>query len=202
MWPADGAGFHDDPSRLRRQVRARAHASARPDRADGAGGGRWRSGWGGWRSGFWRLRRYRRHATAFRTADVRLRRRPAALRRRREPGDVRLPQARWCCCRRGFRNSTGACRKPSCATRCCTWSARDWLFTVVEELVRAVFWFHPAIWWLLGEIQLAREQAVDREVVEHHARRATSTWMRCWPSPARGRCSTWRRRRCFCASGT
>ncbi|HEY2018853.1 MAG TPA: M56 family metallopeptidase [Bryobacteraceae bacterium] len=43
---------------------------------------------------------------------------------------------------------------------------RDWLFTVTEELVRAVFWFHPAIWWLLGEIQLAREQAVDRQVVE------------------------------------
>jgi protein TonB len=42
----------------------------------------------------------------------------------------------------------------------------DWLFTVAEELVRAVFWFHPAIWWLLGEIQLAREQAVDREVIE------------------------------------
>ena len=39
---------------------------------------------------------------------------------------------------------------------------RDWLFTVVEELVRAVFWFHPAIWWLLGEIGLAREQEVDR----------------------------------------
>jgi beta-lactamase regulating signal transducer with metallopeptidase domain len=43
---------------------------------------------------------------------------------------------------------------------------RDWLFTVAEELVRAIFWFHPAIWWLLGEIQLAREQAVDREVIE------------------------------------
>jgi TonB family protein len=43
---------------------------------------------------------------------------------------------------------------------------RDWLFAVVEELVRAVFWFHPAIWWLLGEIQLAREQAVDRAAVE------------------------------------
>jgi TonB family protein len=42
----------------------------------------------------------------------------------------------------------------------------DWLFTLAEEAVRAVFWFHPAIWWLLGEIQLAREQAVDREVVE------------------------------------
>jgi protein TonB len=42
----------------------------------------------------------------------------------------------------------------------------DWLFTVAEEIVRSVFWFHPAIWWLLGEIQLAREQAVDLEVIE------------------------------------
>jgi TonB family protein len=42
----------------------------------------------------------------------------------------------------------------------------DWLFTVGEELVRAGLWFHPAIWWLLREIQLAREQTVDREVVE------------------------------------
>jgi TonB family protein len=42
----------------------------------------------------------------------------------------------------------------------------DWLFTLGEELVRSVFWFHPAIWWLLGEIGLAREQEVDRQVVE------------------------------------
>ena len=42
---------------------------------------------------------------------------------------------------------------------------RDWLFTAVEESIRAVFWFHPAIWWLLAQIQLTREQAVDREVV-------------------------------------
>jgi TonB family protein len=41
----------------------------------------------------------------------------------------------------------------------------DWLFTVGEEIVRAVFWFHPAIWWLLAEIGLAREQEVDRQVV-------------------------------------
>jgi TonB family protein len=43
---------------------------------------------------------------------------------------------------------------------------RDWLFTIAEEVVRALFWFHPAIWWLLGEIQLSREQAVDREVID------------------------------------
>jgi TonB family protein len=41
----------------------------------------------------------------------------------------------------------------------------DWLFTAAEELIRAGLWFHPAIWWLLGEVQLAREQAVDREAV-------------------------------------
>jgi TonB family protein len=43
---------------------------------------------------------------------------------------------------------------------------RDWLFTMFEELVRAAFWFHPAIWWLLGEIGLAREQEVDRLAIE------------------------------------
>ncbi len=42
----------------------------------------------------------------------------------------------------------------------------DWIFTVAEELVRGLFWFHPAIWWLLAEIQLAREEAVDRATVE------------------------------------
>ncbi len=48
---------------------------------------------------------------------------------------------------------------------------RDWVFTFAEEIVRAVFWFHPAIWWVLGEIQLAREQTVDESVVEiTHAR--------------------------------
>jgi TonB family protein len=43
---------------------------------------------------------------------------------------------------------------------------RDWLFTLAEETVRAIFWYHPAIWWLLGEIQLAREQTVDSLVIE------------------------------------
>jgi TonB family protein len=42
---------------------------------------------------------------------------------------------------------------------------RDWLFLMAEELVRVAFWFHPAIWWLLSEIGLAREQEVDRRVV-------------------------------------
>jgi TonB family protein len=42
----------------------------------------------------------------------------------------------------------------------------DWLFAVAEETLRALLWFHPAIWWTIREIHLAREEAVDREVVE------------------------------------
>ena len=41
----------------------------------------------------------------------------------------------------------------------------DWAYTIVEEIVRALFWFHPGIWWLLAQIQLTREQAVDCEVI-------------------------------------
>ncbi len=43
---------------------------------------------------------------------------------------------------------------------------RDWAFALAERVVGALFWFHPVILWLLGRIQLSREQAVDREVVE------------------------------------
>jgi TonB family protein len=42
---------------------------------------------------------------------------------------------------------------------------RDWLFIVLEEFLRSLLWFHPAIWWVLGRIQLSREQVVDREVL-------------------------------------
>jgi TonB family protein len=42
---------------------------------------------------------------------------------------------------------------------------RDWLFIVLEEILRSLFWFHPAIWWALGRIHLSREQVVDREVL-------------------------------------
>jgi TonB family protein len=43
---------------------------------------------------------------------------------------------------------------------------KDWLVTVIEELLAAVFWFHPGIWWLLAQSRLSREQLVDAEVVE------------------------------------
>jgi TonB family protein len=42
----------------------------------------------------------------------------------------------------------------------------DWLRILGDEILRALFWFHPAIWWLLDEIHLAREEVVDQEVVE------------------------------------
>ncbi len=42
---------------------------------------------------------------------------------------------------------------------------KDWAFHVAEELIRALIWFHPAIWWLTAEIRLAREQVVDGMVV-------------------------------------
>ena len=41
----------------------------------------------------------------------------------------------------------------------------DWARNVIDELLRALLWFHPAIWWLIDQIQLAREQVVDREAV-------------------------------------
>jgi bla regulator protein BlaR1 len=42
---------------------------------------------------------------------------------------------------------------------------RDWLFALGEEGVRALLWFHPAVWMLLARISLHREQVVDREAV-------------------------------------
>ncbi len=41
----------------------------------------------------------------------------------------------------------------------------DWLWVMAETLVRGMLWFHPAVWFVLSRIQLAREQVVDREAV-------------------------------------
>jgi bla regulator protein blaR1 len=50
---------------------------------------------------------------------------------------------------------------------------RDWLGIVGEELLRALFWFHPAMWWALEQVHLSREQVVDQLVVARTpARRA------------------------------
>jgi TonB family protein len=42
---------------------------------------------------------------------------------------------------------------------------RDWIWIVLEEHARALFWFHPGAWWLVDQLQLAREQVVDQLVV-------------------------------------
>jgi TonB family protein len=44
---------------------------------------------------------------------------------------------------------------------------RDWGVAIAEELIRSILWFHPAVWWILGRIQLTREQVVDEAVIEH-----------------------------------
>lgn len=42
---------------------------------------------------------------------------------------------------------------------------RDWLWVLAEEVVRMALWWHPAIWFALGEAQLAREEIVDRRAI-------------------------------------
>ncbi len=42
---------------------------------------------------------------------------------------------------------------------------RDWPITLLEELLRAVLWFHPAVWLILPRISLSREQVVDADTV-------------------------------------
>lgn len=48
---------------------------------------------------------------------------------------------------------------------------KDWLVTVLEETGGALLWFHPAVWWLLVQARLSREQVVDAEVVRLTAAR-------------------------------
>jgi len=43
---------------------------------------------------------------------------------------------------------------------------RDWPVVLLEQTTRAVFWFHPAVWILLGKIALSREQVIDADVVK------------------------------------
>jgi TonB family protein len=42
---------------------------------------------------------------------------------------------------------------------------RDWGSVLLEQAIRAVLWFHPAVWVLLGRIALSREQVIDADVV-------------------------------------
>ena len=119
-------------------------------------------------AGFWKLRRYRHHSTPWRDQTAHFGARRPEYRVSDDIGSpvtfgvaqpvVLLP--------RKFLDLPPRMQDAILCHETLHVERRDWVFTVAEELVRSVFWFHPAIWWLLGEIQLAREQAVDREVVE------------------------------------
>jgi TonB family protein len=123
--------------------------------------------------GFWRLRRYRRRSQALPRSDAFVMWTRTMVRN----ADLRLSDEVSSPVTFGFfkpvillPNAFPALDPP--LQEAIVWhevlhvQRRDWLFTIAEELVRAVFWFHPAIWWLLSEIQLAREQAVDQAVVD------------------------------------
>ena len=116
--------------------------------------------------GLWRLRRYRRHSLPLEPAS------PWAV-----EGDLRISDEVVSPVTFGYRHPVvllppqfpeleRARQEAILCHEILHIRRRDWLVTLAEEVVRAVFWFHPAIWWLLGEIQLTREQAVDREVIE------------------------------------
>ena len=47
---------------------------------------------------------------------------------------------------------------------------KDWLATMVEEILSAFLWFNPGAWWVLAQARLSREQLVDFEVVRLTAR--------------------------------
>jgi len=122
-------------------------------------------------AGFWRLRRYRRDSRPVDGADLPVFPGPA-----RRPVPLRVCEALSSPVTFGvlrpvilvppaFLTLGDDARRAILCHEQLHVERRDWLFTVAEEMVRALLWFHPAIWWLLGEIQLCREQAVDREVV-------------------------------------
>jgi TonB family protein len=115
--------------------------------------------------GFWRLRRYRRESTlapgAFQDLQRRIGTQAEVHVSSDAPGPVTFGFLRpvillppTC-----LEDESIACHELLHVRR------RDWLFTVLEESVLALLWFHPAMWWLMARIQLAREEAVDRESV-------------------------------------
>ncbi len=63
----------------------------------------------------------------------------------------------------------------------------DWAHHLAEEIVRAAFWFHPAIGWLIARVRLAREQVVDLEVVS--LTKARKTYLEALLEFAAGRAS-------------
>ena len=43
---------------------------------------------------------------------------------------------------------------------------RDWAWVLVEEGICALFWFNPAMWWLVSRVQSSREEVVDELTVQ------------------------------------
>jgi hypothetical protein len=41
----------------------------------------------------------------------------------------------------------------------------DWVVLMIEEVLKAILFFHPAVHWLVARVRLAREQTVDAAVV-------------------------------------
>ncbi|HKE24165.1 MAG TPA: M56 family metallopeptidase [Bryobacteraceae bacterium] len=125
-----------------------------------AGGAALRFAW--LMGGLWRLRRYRLHSHPFDTAydaDIRV------------SADVASPVTFGAfnpviLVPEHFADLPEPMRRVILCHEILHIERRDWLFAMAEETVRAIFWFHPAIWWVLGQIHLAREQAVDRRVIE------------------------------------
>ncbi len=67
----------------------------------------------------------------------------------------------------------------------------DWPSVLIEQGLKALLWFHPAVHVLVGRIGLAREQLIDREVVRITGNRRTyldALWhmARVQPAPASG----------------
>jgi Zn-dependent protease with chaperone function len=42
---------------------------------------------------------------------------------------------------------------------------RDWVWMLAEETLLVALWWHPAIWFAIGEARLAREEIVDRRTI-------------------------------------
>jgi TonB family protein len=65
---------------------------------------------------------------------------------------------------------------------------RDWAWIVAEDVVRAVMWFNPGVWWLLDQLHASREQVVDALAVRHTGARKQYMEALLWfaeaPAPA------------------
>ena len=42
---------------------------------------------------------------------------------------------------------------------------RDYLFNILQSVVEAIFYFHPAVWWLSGRVREERESACDDQAI-------------------------------------